>query len=138
LLVVAPALTTLLGTACRDVTAPAIALRRTYVLATLDGRALPTVLAQTDSTQIEMTVDSLRFSPSDSSVVHTYSYTRRAPGLYATGRVTSPADHYHAAPNGTIRIDDYGFGFPAAGRIIGDRLEVVEQATGHTFEYQAR
>ena len=91
-----------------------------------------------DTSRVDVTSDSLRFSTSDSSVVHTLAYVRYEPGLRIVGRVTSPTDRYHVVRDGTIRIDDYEFGYPATGRLIGDRLEVTEPATGHVFEYQIR
>ena len=91
-----------------------------------------------DTSRVDVTSDSLRFSPTDSSVVHTLAYVRYEPGLRIVGRVTSPARRYHIGRDGTVRIDDYEFGYSATGSMIGDRLEVTEPATGHVFEYRVR
>lgn len=127
-------------TACHDTTAPASgpALRGAYLLASVDGRAVPTYLSETDTSRLDVTIDSLHFIPGDSSVVHGYAFVNHQPGLIIVGKVTSPADRYHAAADGSIRIDDYGYGNPASGQIVGDELEITEPATGHVFDYRSR
>jgi hypothetical protein len=126
--------------ACHDATAPATqgALRGAYLLTSVDGRSVPTYLSQTDTSRLDVTIDSLHFTPGDSSVVHGYAFVNHQPGLTIVGKVTSPADRYHVAADGSIRIDDYGYGNPASGQIVGDKLVISEPATGHIFEYRER
>lgn len=139
-LLVAAAIALAAVPACHDATAPAsrAAVRGTYLLASVDGRAVPTYLSQTDTSRLDVTIDSLHFSPGDSSVVHEYAFVNHEPGVIYVGKVTSPADHYHVASGGGIRIDDYGYGNSAAGQSAGDTLEITEPATGHVFVYRAR